>query len=132
MSAARILPREEWGRLPDDAVALYNTLRPEDVAVLVVEDAGEIVARMAVMRAIHWESFWMAPDAVGNAGITRALLRAAGQKASEWGKWLYANASVDDDGVRQALERLGGQWMPMHTFLLFPQRIESEDVCRKP
>lgn len=132
MSAARILPREEWYRLPGDAVALYETMRPEDVSVVVVEDAGEIVARMGVLRIPHFESFWMAPDKIGNAGIARMLLRAAGKTAANWARsWILANASTEDDGVRQFLERVGS-WMPVHTFMLQLGSDGARDECHPP
>ena len=127
MSAARILPRDEWHRLDEEARALYETMAPEDVAVVVVEDGGAIVARMAVLRVPHWESFWMADDRVGNAGVTRALLRAATEKVKEWApNWFLANA--EPGPMTDTLKRLGGQWLPIHTFML----PLEEDTCHKP
>jgi len=125
VSAARILPREEWGRLNGEA-AFYETLNPEDVAVVVVEDGGAIVARMAVLRVPHFESFWMAPEKIGNAGITRALLRAAKAKAAEWAPcWIMANAG--DDAMCKTMERLGWKWLPIHTFMLSLR----DEICRQ-
>lgn len=122
----RILPREEWDRLDADVRALYDTMSPEDVAVVVAERDGEILARLAVLRVPHFESVWLAPEAQGNAGITRALLRAATAKACEWApNWIYANS--DNDTTSETLKRLGGTWLPMHTFMLGLHREES---CR--
>ena len=132
MSAARILPREEWGRLDEETAAFFDTMHPDDVAVVVVEDGGEIVARLAVLRVPHFESFWMAPEKAGNAGVTRALLAAAADQAREWAKsWIYANA--DNDATCKTVERLGGQFMPMHTYLLPLHRIKTEEsACHRP
>ena len=130
MSAARILPPEEWHRLDDETREFYETMAPEDVAVVVVEMDGAIVARLAVLRVPHWESFWMAPEKAGNAGVMRALLRAATEQARKWAPhWIYANA--DNEATVNSLKRLGGQWMPMHTFLLSLGRMEMEDACRR-
>ena len=113
----RILPREEWPRLDPEQVAFYETMAPEDVAVVVVEDAGMIVARMAVIRVPHFESFWIADHAKGNAGVTRSLLRFATKQARKWApNWIMAQAGNDE--MCATLERLNGQWLPIHTFML--------------
>ena len=77
------------------------------------------------MRVPHWEWFWMAPEKLGNAGVTSALLRAASAQAAEWSRsWFYANAT--DEATQNTLKRLGGRWMPMHTFML---PLKGETVC---
>ena len=132
MSAARILPREEWTRLDAECSDFCETVAPEDVAVVVVEEGGAIVARMVVLRRPQLEGFWMRPDKIGNAGITRALLRAAFAKAGEWAPhWVVANADTSGP-MQKTLERLGGQWMPVHTFMVPLQRVEMGDSCRLP
>ena len=126
MSAARVLPREEWGRLED--AGLFTTLRPEDVAVVVVEDEGEIVASLGVLRAPMFEGLRMAPGRASHAGVGRMLLRKALDVASEWSPhWTIAHASIDEDGVRSMLERIG-QWLPVHTFMIPHERAEDA-VC---
>ena len=124
----RTLPREEWHRLPQETQDFLHTMNPEDVAVKVVEEGGEIVARMTVMRVPHWESFWMAPERLGNAGVTRALLIAAREQARQWAPyWFYANA--DSDATMKTMERLGGVWMAMHTYLVPFQRLDMEEAA---
>lgn len=126
----RVLPREEWDRLDAETRTALDTMRPEDVRVVVVEREGRIVARMAVLRIPHWECFWMAPEAVGNAGITRALLTAAREQVEEWSPhWFYANA--DNDAMQATLSRLGGEWMPFHTYMLPVRRLEMEEACQQ-
>jgi hypothetical protein len=113
----RFLPPEEWSRLDPEAAAFYATMAPEDVAVVVVEEGENIVARMAVIRVPHFESFWMAEHVKGNAGVTRSLLRAATKQARKWApKWIMANA--EDDAMCKTLERLNGRWLPVQTFML--------------
>lgn len=126
----RILPPSEWHRLDDETRAFYETLGPEDIAVVVVEKGDAIVARLAVMRIPHLESFWMAPEVEGNAGVTRALWKAATEQAGEWARhWYYANAEADE--TMDTLKRLGGEWMPVHTFMFTRQRVEMEESCRR-
>lgn len=123
----RILPREEWSRLDPAATAFYETMAPEDVAVVVVEEDEGIVARMAVIRVPHFESFWMASHVEGNAGVTRSLLRAATKQARKWApKWILANA--ENDAMCKTLERLNGEWLPIHTFMLSLNR-KQERTC---
>lgn len=123
----RILPREEWPRLPDEAKAFYETMAAEDVAVVVVEEGENIVARMAVIRVPHFESFWMASHVAGNAGVTRSLLRAATEQARKWTpNWILANA--ENDAMCKTLERLNGEWLPVHTFMLHLNQ-KQEKAC---
>ena len=130
----RILPPEEWGRLPEDVAAFCATLRPEDVAPVVVEDSGVIVGRLLVMRLPHLEDWWLAKEHYGNAGVTRALLQAAMAKAQEWGS-ANVMANAEPGPMCDTLERLSGNWLPVHTFML-PARLEfakeEETLCPLP
>lgn len=127
---ARALPREEWDRLPDAVRAFAETFHPSDVAVIAVESGGAIVARMTVYRAPHWESYWMAPEWQGNAGVTRALLRGAYAQSEAWAKeWFLVHAD-DPETVRTVL-RLGGEPLAVETFMVSRQRVEMEEVCRQ-
>lgn len=130
MISVRQLPPEEWFRLPPDVRTFCGTLRPEDVAPIVVEDEGVIVGRVLLMRAPHMEAWWVAPEKYGNAGVTRALLRAGFAKGREWGSsWVMANA--EPGPMSETLSRLCGDWLPVHTFML-PNRLEFKpwaDTC---
>jgi hypothetical protein len=132
VSATRILPPDEWHRIEDEeAIALLETLDPDDVAVVVVEDAGAIVARMTVLRVPWFESFWMAPEKAGNAGVTRALLSAAADQARQWAPcWVFAAA--DCDATSKTLARLGGRELSVSTFMLPLRRVEMEEVACPP
>lgn len=116
--------------MPADAVALFETLNPEDVAVVVVEDGGEIVAQVGVVRAAMLEYLRVSPAAFGNAGIARMLMRGAAEAAAAWTPhWAIAHAAIGGDGIREMLERIGGQWLPVHTFMLPLRRVEEEATC---
>jgi hypothetical protein len=119
----RVLPREEWHRLGEQRAAFYSSVNPEDVRVVVVEEGEEIVATMAVMRMTHLECFSMVPEKVGNAGVTRALLRGAFREAAEFAPhWCLANS--DSERTNETLTRLGGEFLPVHTFMLRFSQVE--------
>jgi hypothetical protein len=108
--------------------ALFETLPPDCVSVVVVEEGGEIVGEMGVMRAAHFEGVRIAPEWRGNAGVTRALLRAAWEQAAEWsGDWFLAHA--EDGRVGGLLERLGGRQIPVLTYMM-PAQFQ-EETCRQ-
>jgi hypothetical protein len=122
--SARVLPPEEWSRLGEERAAFYSSVNPEDVRVVVVEDEGEIVATMAVMRMTHWECYWQAPETAGNAGITRALLRGAAAEAEKFAPhWYLANS--DSEEMNDTLRRLGGEFLPVHTYRF---RVDGVEV----
>jgi len=128
LSAARILPRDEWWRLKAEDAAFFSTVNPDDVAVVVVEEAGEIVAQMGVLRIPIIEAFRMATEKVGNAGVTRALLGAVREQAMKWAPyWLHAYAG--DDAMGKVLLRLGGEPLPVQPFNLPLRRLEEEPEC---
>lgn len=122
----RILPREEWHRLDQTARDLGESLNPEDVKVVVVERDGKILARVSVMRIPQLECLWVSPEAYGNAGVSRALIRAALAEAGEWAKsWVVVNA--DNDAMCQTIERIGGHYLKVHKYMLALPR-ETEEV----
>lgn len=128
----RILPSAEWHRLDAQSEAFCASVNPSDVAPVVVEDEGEIVARMLVVRVPHLEGFWIAPEKAGNAGVTRALLRAATVKAREWAPyWIHVNA--ESEAMCDTLIRLGGELLPVQTFNLPLYGSEMEEsACPLP
>lgn len=120
---ARVLPREEWHRLDADLRALFESLDPADAKVVVIERDGEIVARQGLMRVVHMEGFQIAPGTKGNAGITRALMRAVAEEASEWARgWVVANAA--DDPTRRTLERMGATRVPVDSYVFTLDQLE--------
>jgi hypothetical protein len=127
--SVRVLPPEEWDRLPEDIARFCGTLSQDDVFPLVYEDSGVIVGRVLLMRAPHLEAWWVAPERYGNAGVTRALLRESLGLARSWGaKMVFANA--EPGPMCDTLERLSGQWLPVHTFMLPSRLAFTEETCR--
>ena len=105
----RLLPREEWSRLPSQEL-----LEP-DSQVYVVEHDGEIVACGKALRVTHLEGLWIAPEYRGNAGLGRRLIRGAKLLAARW-PWVWAGA--DTECMRNILKRLGGVRLKLDSYVL--------------
>lgn len=113
---ARILRPEEWSRL--DNAPLLPYVRPENAAVVVVEDDGQIVAALTVLQVTHFEGLWVSPERRGNPGVMRSLLRLASALVSARSeKWVFGGAA--DDRTRGFMERLGGKQVPMELYALW-------------
>lgn len=114
---ARILPREEWGRLERAPVMLFPYTQPENVAEVVVEDGDRVLACMSVLRATHFEGLWVDPSARRHPGVMRGLLRQATAIAQVRGeRWVFGGA--EHDQMRGFLGRLGGVQVPMDLYAL--------------
>ena len=75
---ARLLPPEEWEKLADRPPFKDTGLpNPDHWAIVVVEDAGEIVASCALFDTVHWDGFHVNEEFRGHAGVFRQLLGAS-------------------------------------------------------
>lgn len=118
---ARVLPREEWPRLPpgDGLPELLGLMEPDQAEVVVVEAGERIVGNWGVLRLTHLEGAWIDP-AYRNAGVVRPLLRLTMARAGQWsGRWALTGARTDE--VRSIIGRLGGVKLPMDNYM-FPVR----------
>ena len=107
---ARILPPEEWGRLPIHTSAVLDQIPPEDVEVRVVEKDGEIVGCAARLRLTHLEGAWIAPEERGNAGVGRQLIRAMLESIEDEAMVLAAS---EDEVIQRLLQRMGALPLPV-------------------
>lgn len=115
---ARVLGASEWGRIEDRGLlALLPHMSREDVRVVVVEDGGEVVGSVGLLRMLHFEGLWISPKH-RTAGVARALLRGAADALD--GEWAIAAAA--DERMRSLLPRLGGVKMPLDSYVL---RLEA-------
>ena len=117
----RILRPEEWQRLDgQDLSALLPYCEPQNISVVVVEDdAGEILAHVAVLRVTHFEGLWIKPEERGNAGVFRALIRGAYSAPRTWGeRWALGGARNGDSLMQTLCYRLGGRSLPVEFFAL--------------
>lgn len=122
---ARELPRQEWPRLEGtEAETLWPHLNPENTRVLVVEDEGRIVGTWLMLRVVHAECMWIAPDYRGSFGVAKRLLKGMRDTATEWGVPNVVTGSVDPH-VTDLIRRLGGYPMPCESFVL-PVRKPSD------
>jgi len=113
----RILDATEWARVPTDLHALLPHVIPGDAQVVVVEDAGRIVASWAVLRVVHLEGLWIDPAYRGRAGVARRLYEATLTAARRWTSgWAMTGAATDD--VRALLDHAGAQKLPMDTYVM--------------
>lgn len=105
---ARILPPEEWNAVRGKGFdGMLPLIEPENARVVVVEEDGEVVAHLGVLRVTHLESLWVHPRYRGNAGLGRRLLRKAMEAVRPWAtSWVMAQ--VADNDVCELVRRLGG------------------------
>lgn len=120
---ARFLPPEEWSRVEGtETPALLPYVAPQNVTVMAVEDdEGKILASLCAHQVTYLEGLHFAPEAKGNAGVMRALLRLIGGLASARGEqWVLAVADGSARGEKMAgyLHRLGGRDLPVRTLMV--------------
>jgi hypothetical protein len=121
----RILDASEWDRLGQSGLlTLLPYVDPRDARVVVVEENGEILASLAVLRMAHFEGLWIEPSHRGNAGVGRALIRAAFHVAHEWGDWAIGCAATGT--MQDVMVRLGGAKIPVDTYAL---HLGGERTC---
>ena len=113
----RILSADEW---PDAAFegqpAVLPFVEPQNVALVVVEDQGRIVARLGVYSATYLEGLWVAPEYRHHAGVMRALLRQVIEIPKARGEhWAFGVCASEE--MHGYLERLGRQ-VPVELFAL--------------
>lgn len=115
---SRILPPSEWHRLVGTEVeSIVPGLVPEKTAVLVVEDAGQIIGTWVALRMEHVECFWIAPEHRGKAAVAGRLLREMRAVLGSWSAPCPLTASVTPE-MTAMIERLGGIRLPGEHFAL--------------
>jgi len=107
-------------------------LPPHLVHTVVAEEGAEVVATMSVLQVPYIESAWLAREH-RNAGVVRAVVRAAWDIAGEEGaRWGFSAAA--DDGMARILTRLGGTELPVRLFMVpFRGELQRKErtVCRQ-
>jgi len=116
----RILDPTEWNRIPGPLSEALPLVDPHNVVVVAVEESGEIVATVSVIRISHFEGLWIHPDHRGNAGVFRALIRQAyGIPKVRGEQWVLANAKDGDATMESICKRLCGETLP-YRFCILP------------
>lgn len=114
----RILPPEEWPRLKGtEAGEVWPLYDPERTQVVVVEDAGKIVATWTVMQTVTVECLWADPAYRGSFGVTKRLLAGMRAVAKALGVSHVQTASQSEH-VTDLIRRFGGIPIPAEFFSL--------------
>lgn len=80
----RLLPADEWHRLPVDA-EIPLTLDPARNAIVVTEQDGAITGCVVLMTVLHAEFLWVAPAYRGRVSVIRRLRDRIAADASAMG-----------------------------------------------
>lgn len=120
---SRLLPREEWHRLTDTDIPSIVPYA-DDAQVVVVERGDRIVGAWAVLRVVHLEGVWIAPEYRGRGTVAARLLRAGLDAARSWGRWAFTGSQTPEV-ARLITRHLRGVRIPMDTYA-----ISLEAPCR--
>jgi hypothetical protein len=117
---ARILRSEEWERIKAPSVPeMLRYVDPRNLAIVVVEDEGEVVASVCVLRMSHFEGLWIRPDKRGNAGVFRALIRQAYAVPRAYHEqFAIGGAENGDDRMDDICSRLGGEKLDVDFYVM--------------
>lgn len=109
---ARVLPIEEWDRLPEYMDPVLMNAKPGASAMCVVEDNGEIVARWLLYPVLYAEDLWIAPAYRKRSSVTVRLWRLVHRSAARLGfSWLVSTVVTQEAAT--AIDALAGsQVMP--------------------
>jgi hypothetical protein len=112
MLTRRILPPDEWPKLQGtEAETLWPLLNPDQAAVLVVEQDGQIVGCWVAMQTLHAECVWVSPTVGNPAAVARPLIDGMFEIARGNGmRSLYTSATNDE--VREIIRKLHGTTLP--------------------
>ena len=95
-----------------EAETVWPHLDPEQAQVLVVEDDQRaIVGVWVLMRLIHAECVWVAPEHRGRSSVARRLVQFMRERARAWGAKTVLGHPVDP-AVGRLIEKLGGTQLP--------------------
>lgn len=100
---SRILPAEEWDRLPTEVT---HTLNPDFSYVAVVEMDGEIVARWAALNTVHLEGLFIEEAHRQHPAVARQLMTTMFQTLKGVGV-VSVVTIIQDPGVQALAERVG-------------------------
>jgi hypothetical protein len=91
----------------------------QDLVRVVVERDGALRGYCHLFTAVHWDGWWLAPDARGQGAVLKALVVASLTLLKEAGlDMVYTGVEDDRVEIRQLLEKFGFQPAPGKLFLL--------------
>lgn len=116
---ARVLPYEEWSKLPEYMDPVLIELTPKTCRMCVVEHDGEIIGRWLLYPALFAEDLWVHPDYRKRVSVGRKLWRLVHRCAAELG-FVRMVSSITDESMAGLVARAGGETMP--TMVTYPVR----------
>jgi hypothetical protein len=113
----RTLPREEWHRLAGtEAEPLLPGLPPE-TTVIAVEQDGQLLGCWLLLRMVHAECIWIAPEHRKRGRVAARLLSAMYGIARAWKvRNVWTGAATPE--VAGLVRKLGGVPIPGEHFAL--------------
>lgn len=104
---ARVLPYEEWHKIPEHMDPVLVGLRPGQSRICVVEnEQGEIVARWLLYPVLFAEDLWVHPDYRQRVSVGRKLWRLVHRAATELGFGHLLVTAMDQE-IRDLLAHPG-------------------------
>lgn len=114
----RLLPRGDWPTaLVGTELETIHPHLPDGAVVVVVEEAGQVVACQAVYPQVHLEGLWVRPEFRGNPRVARRIFVGMVNAALAMGARSVQTAAVDPT-VAGMIERLGAVELPGRHFSL--------------
>ena len=122
---SRILPFEEWDRLPEYMDPIIASMSPGSCRICVVEDAGDIVGHLLLFPVLHAEGLWIAPQHRKRVSVLRHLLTRMKSGARSLGFDRVWGASDSDEMTRiLAHVKLDGRLVPAISVVLPCERTQ--------
>lgn len=115
----RLLPSDEWKRLDGSEIAKalpYHN--PEDVQIVVVEDAGEIVGTWAILKVPQLEGVWIDPRYRKRGSVAKRLLDRTLAVARTHAPFFAFTGSQTEDVSRLLEKHLGAKKLEMDAYVI--------------
>lgn len=115
----RILPKTEWHKLTESGLPeLLRHVNATDADVVVVEENGKVIGTLGLVKLMHFEGVWIAPEKRHGYVLGR-LLHGAEQLAMERGETCALGAAMDDDErMDDLIRRRGGVPLPIKVYAM--------------
>lgn len=123
---SRVLPYDEWERLPEYMDAVTMRLRPSECRMCVVEDAhGRIIAHSMLYPSLYAEDTHIEPEWRKHPAVCRALWRLMHRSAAELGHAFMVSTVFSEEARALLLhDRVRGEIIHGQQ-IVFPVRSQA-------